>query len=610
MYDFLKKVTLFADLSTSDLEKLCQMVQEVSLRAGEQLFAEGSAGDKAYIIKDGQLEILKQSGGREVLLAVRQQGEVIGEMSLLEDAPRMASVRARTDSHLLALSNSQLDHLLSSSPSAARAMLYTVMARLRSTEAMLRQSEKMAQLGTLTAGIAHELNNPASAAARAAAQLHDSLTQLQQTNLELNRLSLSSTQLDRLQELDAQVQQAASHPVTIDTLMQSDLESALEDWLTDQGIEHAWALTPSLVNLNFDEAELTILGAIFELSRLPAVVRWLDATYNVHSLLITIHQGAGRMSEIVKALKTYVYLDQAPVQSVNVHEGLDNTLIMLHAKWKAGVTVQRDYAPDLPRMEAYGSELNQVWTNIIDNAIDAMEGQGQITIRTRCTGPWVIVEIEDNGPGIPAEIQPKIFDPFFTTKPPGQGTGLGLNISYNIVVQKHRGQITVYSQPGKTTFQVKLPLNPDAVAEGKTAAEGLQRVGDDKILEILQSTKNIAVVGISPHEDRPAYAIPAYLQAQGYHILPVNPTIDQVLGEKTFTNLLEIREPVDVVLIFRRPDAVLPIVDEAIQVGAKVVWMQEGIVHEAAAQVAREAGLDVVMDTCMRAEHKRLVRKE
>ena len=178
----------------------------------------------------------------------------------------------------------------------------------------------------------------------------------------------------------------------------------------------------------------------------------------MYSILNEIGEGAGRMAEIVKALKTYTYLDQAPVQNVDVHEGLDNTLVMLRSKLKRGVVVLRDYDEDLPLIEAYGSELNQVWTNIIDNAIGAMNGEGEITLRTRAEGEYVVVEIEDNGPGIPEAIKGQIFDPFFTTKAPGEGTGLGLNISHNIIVQKHKGEISVDSRPGSTCFQVKLPL--------------------------------------------------------------------------------------------------------------------------------------------------------
>ena len=192
------------------------------------------------------------------------------------------------------------------------------------------------------------------------------------------------------------------------------------------------------------------------------MVGWLNATYVIYNLLTEIGQGAGRIAGIVKALKSYTYLDQAPVQAVDVNEGLDDTLLILRSKLKTGISVRREYSQDLPRIQAYGSELNQVWTNLIDNAVDAMGGQGEITLRTRKEGESVVVEVEDDGPGIPEDIQARIFDAFFTTKPPGKGTGLGLDISYRIVVDKHRGDMKVISQPGRTIFQVRLPLDLDA----------------------------------------------------------------------------------------------------------------------------------------------------
>jgi len=326
-------------------------------------------------------------------------------------------------------------------------------------EVMLRQSEKLATLGKLSAGMAHELNNPAAAAQRGAAQLAATFCHLQQAHLKLGELHLTQTQLQSLLALDQLAQDRAKRPTDLDSLARSDRESELETWLEEQGVQDAWQVAPALVNLGYDRAELVALLANFNASQFLAVIDWLNCTYIIYSLLEEIGQGAGRISEIVKALKAYTYLDQAPIQTVDVHDGLDSTLVILRGKLKAGITVHREYAPDLPHIQAYGSELNQVWTNIIDNAIDAMNGQGEITLRTRRDDGWVIVEIEDNGPGIPGAIQPHLFDPFFTTKPPGQGTGLGLNICHTIVVQKHKGRIDVYSQPGKTRFEVRLPLN-------------------------------------------------------------------------------------------------------------------------------------------------------
>ena len=437
------------------MKRLCEEVEEVTLSSGEELFAEGSPGDRAYVVTEGELEVVKASTGREVLLNVLGPGEVVGEMALLEHKPRMASVRARTDSALLAISQEQLDHLVNTSLSAARAMFYTVLARWRTTEAMLRQGEKMAQLGTLTAGVAHELNNPAAAVKRGADQLRDTIVQFEQAERKLGESRLTEAQRSTLRGL---AQDARKQPAQMDALARSDRELELEEWLQEQGVDEAWDLAPTLVEIGYDPAALVKLAEEFEAGQLGVVAGWLSSTHTLYNLLKEIGEGAGRISEIVKALKSYSYLDQAPVQSVDVHEGLDNTLVILRGKLKDGISVRRDYQPDLPSIQAYGSELNQVWTNIIDNAADALEGKGEIILRTRQDEKWVIVEIEDNGPGIPPEVQSRVFDAFFTTKPPGQGTGMGLDISYNIVVQKHRGDIKLFSEPGKTVFQVSLPL--------------------------------------------------------------------------------------------------------------------------------------------------------
>jgi signal transduction histidine kinase len=459
MHEFLKKVPLFADLADDDLKHLCKSVEEVQLLKGDTLFEEGSPGDRAFIIRDGEIEIIKKSRGREVLLATRKSGEVFGEMALFESAPRMASARAGADSLLYAIGKTQFDHLITTSISAANAMFYTILARYRATEALLRQSEKMAELGKLTAGVAHELNNPASAVKRSATLLDNSVKRYDYMLRKLLGQELSPKQMNIITDLTDQVREQATQPPELDSLLRSDREEELENWLDQQGIDNAWDLAVCLVDVNIESQELTELSQNFEQTLMSNVLDWLSANYTLYNLKSEIRQGAGQISEIVAALKSYSYMDRAPIQTIDVHEGLDNTLLILRNKLKTGMSVRKEYAENLPKINAYASELNQVWTNIIDNAIDAQDGNGEIIIRTKMDHDDVVVEIEDRGPGIPPEILPRIFDPFFTTKPPGQGTGLGLDISYNIIVQKHKGDIKVDSQPGKTVFQIRLPVD-------------------------------------------------------------------------------------------------------------------------------------------------------
>ena len=266
-------------------------------------------------------------------------------------------------------------------------------------------------------------------------------------------------------EIDREVRQRTSTGQYLDPLERSDLEHDLEDWLESRGLENGWELAPALATLGYGTQSLEGLAAGFVPEQLPRVLEWMSASHAVYSLMDEVHEGASRISEIVKALKSYTYMDQAPVQDVDLHEGLESTLVILRGKLRAGVTIHREYSADLPRIQVFGSQLNQVWTNLIDNAIDAMDGRGEITIRTRHDDQWAIVEIEDNGPGIPPEVQSRIFDPFFTTKAPGEGTGMGLNIVHNIVVQEHKGRIAIDSHPGRTRFIVSLPISPEKRAE-------------------------------------------------------------------------------------------------------------------------------------------------
>ena len=591
--EILRAVPLFTDLSDADLDRLCEMLTPVELDPKETLFCEGDRGDRCYIIQKGEIEIYKASAGREILLAVRGPGEVIGEMALLEESTRTGSARTRAHTKLLAIEKAQLDELLKTSTTAARALFYTMLERSRHTETMLRQSEKMAQLGTLSAGVAHELNNPAAAVKRGADQLGKAIA---------DYATASAAVHDPPRDLEALAQEGARRPAHLDPIERSDREASAESWLDERGVDGAWQLAPVLVGTGLD---LALVEQRVGRAALGATIRWLAASAAVASLLEEVGQGATRISELVKSLKTYSYLDQAPAQDVDVREGIDSTLVMLRGKLK-GIEVVREYDPSLPKIHAWGSELNQVWTNLVDNACDAMAGSGKLTIRARPQARgWIEVEVEDSGPGIPPENVERVFDAFFTTKPPGKGTGMGLEISWRIIVERHRGEITVKSRPGSTVFHVLLPTDPTRT---HTVPVTARRVSDDVLKDILGSAKTIAVVGLRDDPAVAAYSVPAYLQAHGYRIIPVNPSLGEktVLGERAWPDLRSVPDPVDVVLVFRRSDAAPAIVADAIAIGAKVVWMQEGIRNDAAAADAEANGLQVVMDTCMRSSHRRL----
>jgi len=458
MLDELRKIPLFADLSEEDLEQLYKMAETVSIPAGHLVLREGDPGDSLYVLLDGELEVIKRQGSQDILLAVYKPGQFFGEMALLEQAPRSASVRTLRESRLLVISQAAFQTLLSCSPSAPMKILHTVTSRLRSTESMLIQNEKMAALGTLAAGLAHELNNPAAAVRSSAAQLRVALAERERSAAQLASLTFDPHQRESLGALQEDVTERKIEAPPHDPLILSEQEDELQEWLEDHDVEQAWELAPVLVSFGWDSDELGRLAERFSPTQLPIVVGWLGATSSVYGLLEEVGQSAEAMSEIVQAVKTYSYLDQAPIQSVDVIESLENTLVLLRPKLDTDISIERDYADDVPPIEAYGSELNQVWTNLIDNAIDAVEGHGELILRAHTADSVVTVDIIDNGPGIPPEIQPRIFEPFFTTKAPGVGTGLGLHIAYNIVVHKHRGQLQVTSKPGETRLRVVLPI--------------------------------------------------------------------------------------------------------------------------------------------------------
>jgi signal transduction histidine kinase len=451
----LRKSPLLEGLSDEELQRLMDMADPVSLRAGEVLMRQGDTGNAAYVVIRGEFEIQKQSGQSMIKIDVRNPGDVVGEMALLSRASRTATIIAKTDGEVLRIPPEAFESLLESSSTAAMAVLRWVMARLSQNESLLHQQEKMAALGTLSAGLAHELNNPAASAQRNAAELSRTLVRLQSLNHQIESMALRENLSGWLDSFMQEAARRFSNPVKLEALERIDRVDELQAWLEENEIDSAWDLAPALVSFGWSSQELENLrsSVLFGVT-----LRWLGIACLTIARVSEIRQASERISQIVQAMKSYTYLDQARLLEVDIHEGLENTLVIMQHKLKRGVTLHREYAPNLPRIEAYASELNQVWTNIIDNAVDAMNGSGMIRLKTYAENDHVVVEISDNGPGIPANTQPRIFEPFFTTKPPGQGTGLGLHISHDIIVNRHHGQLLVESRPGETKFKVMLPV--------------------------------------------------------------------------------------------------------------------------------------------------------
>ncbi len=465
VFERLRQVELFADLSDEDLGRICSQVTDRSLVPGEVLFNEGDTGDSAFVICSGAVEILRQTESREVLIAVRTDGEVIGEMALLDDHPRVATVRARDATDLMSIPKEALEDLLATSPSAARSILGSLYRRAHETHDRLRHHERMLQLGVMTAGVAHELNNPAAAAQSAAEHLDEQVAEL----TSLAAAGTSAQVVALLAEL------ANREPEKLSALHASDLEAAIEEWLDEHGVDDGWRLAPVLVEVGVAEADLDRL--LDGEGDLASALRFLTVAVTVQQAARTIGQATSRISDIVGLMRSYSFLDQAPIQEVDVVAGIEDTLMLLEHETQ-GISIIREYAGGLPLVTAVGGELNQVWTNLIRNACDALAEveDPMLTVRVSSTGDGVQVEIEDNGPGIPPDLQERVFDAFYTTKPPGQGTGLGLQISYRTVVVEHGGDFVLASVLGRTTIRVTLPLRPPTFEQRPqgTQDEGVQ----------------------------------------------------------------------------------------------------------------------------------------
>ena len=436
----LRGVPLFAELPEPDLIRIAARARLVDVAAGTEIIRESTPPDALYLVERGELAVTKRGHA----LNTCGPGDLLGELGVLEDRPRTATVTARTDARLIVVDALAIHDLLRGSPTAALAILRTMATRLGNTEAVLREHDTLAGLGRIAAGLAHELNNPASAVKRGAVDLDALLADVQRTTLAM----LDADTRAALQAL------AEPRPARIKTAMQrARREQALEAALERHQIERAWELAPALATLCWDVSTLEAALALG-----PAALhglRWVIAVGSARLIARDVAEAAGRISELVAAVRQHSHLGEAPVQEVDLHAGLDSTLALFKHKLGA-VTVRRDYG-ELPKIAAHGSELNQVWTNLIDNALHAMAGTGELVIATHRDGDHVIVDVIDTGPGIPAQLLPEIWKPFFTTKAVGEGTGLGLHLARNVVVQRHRGSITATSRPGHTCFRVRLP---------------------------------------------------------------------------------------------------------------------------------------------------------
>jgi signal transduction histidine kinase len=450
-----RKMPLFAGLSDDNLS--CITAGEiVDFPVGAVLASENAKDIHFFMIVEGAVQIWRSYDRQDVLMATGGPGDFMGEIPILLDSTWLATARVSKPVKLFRLSPDAFWHMLGACPSVTRIILRTVAERFRNLEGFASQREKLVSLGTMAAGLAHELNNPAAAALRASKSLQQASDSVQVHLCDLGH-NLDSEHWEPLMAASEQATQLLDKAVPLDSIARSDQEEVVASWFDQHNIPDGWKLCGTFVQAGIGVPWLeTFISGLPPASH-PAAIGWLEARLNLKLLLKQIENSSSRIAELVKAVKSYTHMDQAPMQEIDIHEGIESTLTMLSHKLKS-VCVRRAFDRTIPKTMAYAGELNQVWTNLIDNAVDATEGKGKICVGTFLDNDHIIVEIVDNGPGIPPEVQKHIFEPFFTTKAVGSGTGLGLVISHRIVGDRHGGEIEFESKPGETCFRVRLPI--------------------------------------------------------------------------------------------------------------------------------------------------------
>ncbi len=452
--ELLRQSPVFADLPDDQIDWFLSQSREVQLKTGGLYARQGDPADAMFVLLEGEFQWRGEFSG-ETFVRDLKAGEVTGILPFSRMKNYMLSGRALSDARVLRFPASQFPELVHRMPELATRLVGLMSDRIRETTRFEQQRDRLAGLGKLSAGLAHELNNPASAAKRATSQLRELLKRVRDASHELGSRELTASQRAEIEKLETSLMQTDGHPA--DPLAVSDLEDQLDSLLRSHGQNDLWQLAADLARRNFKPEALEQLFATFDAGTARAALVRISTSVEIAGLLNEIESSTSRISDLVKAIKEYTFMDQAPVQNVDIVKTIENTLTILNHKLKKGVSVERDYQKLPLLVNSFGSELSQVWTNIIDNAIDAMGGTGKLRVRTYRQDDCVVVEIGDSGPGIPPEVEPRIFEPFFTTKGVGEGTGLGLDTVQRIV-RKHRGSIQVHSKPGDTRFQVWLPL--------------------------------------------------------------------------------------------------------------------------------------------------------
>lgn len=459
----LRTVPILSSLADEELRCL-EDAEEIHLPKGHILARQGEVAHYFWILLEGKLRLIQTlADGKEVTLAPISSGNAFGEVPLLSNTPNLVSLRVTEPAHLLQFDEDGFWKLMTTCPDVRKAILGNMAMRIQKLQSIAVQQEKMASLGTLAAGLMHELNNPGAAARRAASQLRENLMQMHELTAKFSKIELSQEQKQCMFDLQAHAL-AAKQTLHMNSLEQSDAEEALAQWMEEANIENAWKMAPMLVSIGIDAQELQCTRSQFPGPSFSDALSWLTALVSSMQLVGTIEESIGRVSDLVLAVKSYAYEGKGQRQTVDINNSIHATLVILGHKFREKeIVVEKDLATNLPPFPATCSGLNQIWTNLLDNAIDAAPQHGRIAIRTwldetaNSAGPEVCIRIGDNGSGIPIECQAHIFDPFYTTKPLGVGTGIGLGIVHRIVEQ-NGGTIHFASEPGSTEFVVRFPL--------------------------------------------------------------------------------------------------------------------------------------------------------